>query len=306
MTVRDIVASYLRYSASENIHSDEARRERLRVLGEFADKFGDILPQDLKPFHLTDWVSLHPRWKSVATRRTKSNQVRACFQWAARGERIARNPFASVSYPEAERRVELPDEGLERVLLHASKPFERAVRFLRLTGCRLGELCNAQWQDVDLEVGLWTIHRHKSRKFTGKAKIVALVPGAVDCLKSVARAVLPEASQASLAQAVCPVFAKLAPAEFVFLNTYGRPWTRSTLGSQLRRLKDRHGIEFKGTLHGIRHTFASKAIGNGASVKLIAEQLGHSTTIITERYYYHRGPEHLAAMRQAAALGIPS
>jgi integrase len=307
LTVRDVVALYLRHSKATGLHGPDALADRERVLGHFARDLGDTPVTDLKPFHLSDWIEQNPKWKSVSTRRTRASAVRACFHWAAESERIERNPFWKVRYAEAERRPELPDPVIERVASLANKAYERAVRFLRLTGCRLSELCRATWADVDLDRGVWTIPWHKSRKHTHRPKVVALVAEAVQLLQ-VVRNVVPavQAGAAGRAEAAGNEReAAVAASGAIFLNNAGRPWNRRALAQQLRRMKARYGITEKATLHGIRHRMATAAIANGASLKLVSTQLGHSTTAITERYYVHIGPEHLDAIRQAAALGVP-
>lgn len=280
MTASEVIALYLRHSQATNLHGQAARAEREYTLGLFSVRFGGIDVSELKPYHLSDWIEGNDRWKSVSTRRAKANCVRAAFEWAAKGERIDRNPFKSVRYAEAERRPDMPEEVIEQIAKAGSKPFERAIRFLRLTGCRLGELCAAKREDFDLGAGLWIIHRHKSRRFTCRPKVVALLPEAVAIIRT-----SPEGG-------------------YAFVNLRGKPWTRVTLGQTWRRLKKRLGIETAASLHGIRHRFATSAIGNGAPIKLVAEQLGHASAAVTERFYWHRNAGHLEAIREAAALSI--
>ncbi len=226
--------------------------------------------------------------------------IRAAFAWAADGERIDRNPFVRVRYEEAERRPELPDKCLDVVTDLANKPYERALRWLRLTGCRLSEMAEAIWADIDLERGIWTIPKHKSRKKTKRPKVIALVPEAV--------ALLRELPSVALAESV-PLFASVLgsgakPDDVIFTNTRGTAWNRRTLGQQLRRMKEKFGITTKASLHGIRHCAATSAIAAGAPIKMVAEQLGHSTTAVTEKYYWHASDEHVDAMRDAIGKGI--
>ncbi len=285
-TVRALIALYLRHSAVIELHCPAAMEDRTATLGLFAESYGDIPAADCKPFHLTDFIEGRTSWRSAATRRGKASSVRACFAWAFEEERIPRNPFKSVRYVEAERRPDMPDEILERVQRLANKRFEVAIRFLRLTACRLSELSRAEWPDMDLERGIWTIHRHKSRKSTGRPKLVALVPEAVSLLHAL-RAETPPGYQGT-----------------VFLNNRGTAWNRITLGQHLRRMKRRHGIETPATLHGIRHRFGSCAIAAGAPLKLVSAQMGHATTAVTERYYVDLSGE-IEALRAAAQLGQP-
>jgi integrase len=289
-SVRELIASYLRHSEANAVHCAEALAERRRVLYAFAEHCGWIPVAHLKAFHLSEWIDGNKRWRSVSTRRAKANMVRACFNWACEQERIDRNPFVRVRYREAERRPEMPDDVLERLATLGSKPFEHAIRFLRLTGCRVGELCRARWADVDLTRGIWTIHRHKSRRYTCKPKVVALVTQAVALL---------------LAIKAMPVLFPPGPGDLIFTNTRGQAWTRYTLGHTLKRLKRKWKLNCPATLHGIRHQAATAAVLNGAPLKLVAEQLGHATTAVTERFYVQVHGQ-IDAMRAAFEKGMGS
>jgi integrase len=290
LTVRECIASYLRHCSIEGVHGQEAKIDRERILNEFAGVYGDCAVADCKPYMLSDWVESHPQWRSVSTRRGKANMIRACFNWATEQERIDRNPFRNVRYREAERRPEMPDDVLEVLAARGNKCFERAVRFLRLTGCRLSELCRARWADVDLDKGVWVIPRHKSRRYTGKPKYVALVAAAVSLLTA-------------MKTGPAPTLFPITSADHIFTNTRGTPWNRRTLGQQLTRLKRRYAIDCPATAHGIRHRAASAMVIAGAPLSIVAAQLGHSSPAVTSRYYVHLDGQ-MDALRAAAELGI--
>jgi site-specific recombinase XerD len=90
----------------------------------------------------------------------------------------------------------------------------------------------------------------------------------------------------------------------VFLNNRKRPWTKGTLGQKLRRMKSRGEVTTKAGLHGLRHAFGTEAIRNGAPIKAVSLQLGHSTTVITERFYCHLNND-TDFMREAAQFALP-
>lgn len=282
LTVADIITLYLRHADVERIHCATARAERDRILPQFAADMGSMLVVDAKPYHLRDWVESNPRWVSVATRRAKANQVRAAFNWAFQNERIARHPFLNVRYAEAEPRPPMADDAFGLFAKHSNKRFEAAFRFLRYTGCRVAELCRAMWPHMDLDRGEWTIPEHKTRKYTRRAKQIALPGLAVELVRSQDRV-----------------------ADFVFVNTRGKPWVPNTLGTCCRWLKKRWAIQTPASLNGLRHACASAMLGNGAAIKMAAEQLGHATVETIQQTYYHRNDSHLAAMRAAAELGLP-
>lgn len=285
ISVSDVLDSYQRHCAAESVHGPAARADREYTFRLFREACGFLDAADLKPYMLVDFIAGHSDWKSPATRRAKASAIKAVFGWAFRQERISRNPFAGVQYAESERRPEMPDDALGQFERLANKQYETALTFLRLTACRTGELCRAIWADIDWVRGVWTIPAHKGRKHSRRAKEVVLVADAIALLKSIEPAI-PNAN---------------AP---VFRNTRGGPWTPGVLGTQLRRLKTRHGITVKATLHGVRHRTLSAMMGNGAPLKMVAEQAGHSTTAVTERYYYHRTDDQIEAIRAAAELGV--
>ena len=46
--------------------------------------------------------------------------------------------------------------------------------------------------------------------------------------------------------------------------------------------------------HGLRHTYASLAVMNGAPLQVVAHNLGHSTTRMVEKHYGHLAPSYIA------------
>lgn len=284
--VGELVELYLRHCKVEDVHTPLNRHNRERVLREFVQLHGATPALYMRPYHLTDFVEAHEGWKEANTRRTNASMVQAAFQWAVNQRRIGRNPFKSVHYPEGERRPEMTDDVFRRLAAAANKAFERFMWMLRYTGCREGELCRAVWADVSLDRGIWVVDKHKTRKHTKKSKWKALVPQAVDLLRSL--------------QAVQPH----EPADRVLLNNRGRPWTPGTVQTYARRLKARFGVPEDVTMHSIRHQWATTAIVNGAPPALVAEQLGHANSRTVEKYYLHLAgqPE---AVRAAAKLALP-
>lgn len=292
ITVRDVVDRYLAHCAVVGRHSPEAAAERERTLRGgakkaypgFVEAVGDVALCDCSPAMLEDWIEGNPAWRSTSTRKAKANQVAAAFNWAAKRQSIARNPFAGVRYDEADPRPCLPDDVLDQLRTRANKPFERVLDFLRATGCRLSDLFRLRWEHVDLDKGLARLpFRKGKRRGCQKPKPLYLLPEAVELLRKMRL----ESNEGE-----------------VFRNTQGRPWTRRTLGQQVNRLKRRLGIYCKASLHGIRHTVGTTAVKNGTPIKFVSRLLGHSSSAITERFYVH-DEDDVDSMRQAAEAARP-
>lgn len=60
-----------------------------------------------------------------------------------------------------------------------------------------------------------------------------------------------------------------------------------TLNSILKKLNMVEQDDWSGSLHALRHTFASMMFEAGAEVKMVSDILGHSNTKITENIYIH-------------------
>jgi integrase len=85
-----------------------------------------------------------------------------------------------------------------------------------------------------------------------------------------------------------------APNEALLRRDDGRAWKRA---EQLRPMRDactRAGIEPAVGFHVLRHTHASILAMRGVPMAVIARQLGHSDTRMTERHYAHFAPNYVA------------
>jgi integrase len=147
---------------------------------------------------------------------------------------------------------------------HAAKPENRmviyspfavaAIRLLILTGCRVGEILNLRWREVDLERGL--LHLPDSK--TGR-KVVLLGAAAVKIIDSLPRV-----------------------GEYVIFGI-NPDQPRSDLKRPWDAIRGRAGIKDV-RLHDLRHSFASVGAGAGLGLPIIGKLLGHSQPRTTAKY----------------------
>ena len=135
------------------------------------------------------------------------------------------------------------------------------LRGLLYTACRVSELAELRWEQVDLEGRRIRIEMRKVRR----AKIL-MISGALHTLLSG----LPKGT----------------PAAFVFTRADGSPWDRQNLGRAFRLARPRPEL----TVHSIRHTAASWLAIAGVPLRTSAAILGHSQLGMTFRYA-HLSPE---------------
>jgi integrase len=136
------------------------------------------------------------------------------------------------------------------------------IRLLALTGARKGEITNLIWAEVDFDKGMLRLRDSK----TGQ-KIIPIGKSALAIL-----AAQPRMANSAL---VFPAD-KLgrAGAERTYFQGINAIWYRVRAKANLPGVR----------LHDLRHTAASIAVANGASLPMIARVLGHSDTKTTQRY----------------------
>lgn len=146
----------------------------------------------------------------------------------------------------------------ENQLLTIDRWSAAALRLLVLTGCRVGEILNLTWRDVDMQRGLLLLPDSK----TGR-KTVVLSDAALAVLAG-----LPHVGRYVIAGASAG-----QPDESP-RSDLKRPWA----------LVRRHAALDDVRLHDLRHSFASVGAGEGLGLPVIGKLLGHTQASTTQRY----------------------
>ena len=172
---------------------------------------------------------------------------------------------------------------------------------LATTGIRRGEALGLKWSDVDLDAGRVTIRRTLSYEGTtptltepktAKSRRLVTIPAeTVAALKS------QKARQAEVRLAVGRGYRDEG---FVFTGPAGAPLNPTTVSRSFVRLVEGLGLP-RLTVHGLRHTWATVALGSGVPAKVASEVLGHSSIAITLDASSHTLPAMQEAATQAVA-----
>ena len=83
---------------------------------------------------------------------------------------------------------------------------------------------------------------------------------------------------------VRPVPADAESSDAMFLNRYGRPLSRVSMFTMIKRQALAAGIAKEISPHTFRHTFATHLLENGADLRVVQEMLGHESISTTEIY----------------------
>ncbi len=208
----------------------------------------------------------------------------ACFAWAIDQGMADENPCLRVKKSKPRK--------LERFLTQAEANnlcgvledmvaageldlgFADMIKVLLLSGARKSEIQELRWSEIDFERHLIRLSRERSK--TGE-KTIPLNKEAMSILKARQHALARSKSKddASAAQQAYVFPSRVGAAHMVGLQ---KAWERVRARAKLDGVR----------IHDLRHSFASFAAANGASLFLIGKALGHSQSQTTERYAHLR------------------
>ena len=293
-----------------NPAADKAKRKAVPTYGEFA-KQHLAFAESLKSYSSIETmmrVHILPRWKNVRLNDIKPQDVASWLQAKDR-EGLApasvqkililfhrsfelaqrwnvpgapdRNPAKGIpraKFSNARQRM-LNDDELRRlrwaVELSANKQLKHIVGLLLLTGARVGELLQAQWQHVDLERRSWLIPQSKN----GRSRNVPLSQGAIDILKQVPRI------------KDCPWLFPAPRTTKKPLGSIKHAWQTA------RDLAELPGLR----IHDLRHAHAGQLAAANIDLYTISKILGHQDLRSTSRYAYVQNSTMLKAVEAGAA-----
>ena len=243
----------------------------------------------------TDEKSERKRGRAIVTggagvaRRTRITTA-AMFAWGVEHGLVKANPFARIklerapvrerflSREEARRMIEALSDLEASGAVHPS--FCDAIRLLLLTGARKTEILGLKWCEIDFERKLLILppERTKAGGMNGERRII-LSPPALEILARRQE----EAEKSDV---------------FVLPAIKGQGHIIGVRRA-FKRVCDHAGLSGL-RIHDLRHSFASFAIADGASLFLVSKLLGHASARTSERYAHLSGDPLQDA---AAAIG---
>jgi integrase len=154
-----------------------------------------------------------------------------------------------------------------------------AIRLLLFTGCRLREILDLRWSDLDLERGMFNLADSK----TGRKSVILNAPAlaVIETLPRMGDYVI-QGEQADKPRA-----------------DLKRPWAIVCRRAGLERVR----------IHDLRHSFASIGVSAGHGLPIVGELLGHADASSTARYAHldadpvRRVSNSIAAAIEAAMTG---
>ena len=176
-------------------------------------------------------------------------------------------PFRAVEAPVIRY---LSHDEITRLLNACGGGFRDLAHAALLSGCRYGELCRLKVGDYNGDVG--TLRSGRPR--AGQVRHVTLTGEAPELIERLIAGRLKD--------------------DVLFKRDDGRAWKRAEQLRPMREACERAGIEPPVGFHVLRHTHASILAMQAVPMAVIARQLGHSDTRMTEKHYAHLAPNYVA------------
>jgi integrase len=209
--------------------------------------------------------------------------LKSVFNLAHKHELIKDNPFSGISKVsiEAKTRFLSKEEisALFESLTHEKPIYQDVVQILIYTGQRKGNVYSMEWEELDLERGVWTIPHTKTK--TKKIYHAQLATPAVEILK----------------RRLAEHYEQFGESPHVFAtnqrgSSTGHLSVKSDNNGYWLRIIKRAGLDTDNaskriTPHTMRKTLASWQALEGVDLLSISKSLGHSDIQTTARAYAH-------------------
>jgi integrase len=254
-------------------------------LQSFCDTFGNMQALKVKPIHVSRWLDANPGW--TTSRRCAIVALKRSYNWANDEGLIDENPLKRVKRPQNKRRERIPTTEERQHILAAIKdePFREFVFAMQETGARPGEVRKVTAAHFSEENEAWILPEHKTKKKTGKSRVIYLTPAMIALTKKLAKQ-WPEG----------PIFR--GPK-----RKGCKPYSRNAVRCRFRRLRAKLP-QLKGIVsYSYRHGFITDALERGVPVATVAELAGHTDLKMIQEHYGHLSErrKHLQdAVRKAA------
>ena len=247
----------------------------------------DLTAKDIQQYYID---TQRATGLSSNTMRRHHDLLSSSLRTAVRQDMLLSNPVDRVEPPKS-RLYEADfydSQNLKRLyMLVGGHWLELVVKLAGSLGLRREEICGLKWESVDFDRRL--IHIKEARtaygativqKETKNRSSIRMLYMSEEIYRLMWREKMRQQAEAPLREG------DYNPDNHVVLDRNGAPYSPNALSLAFTRYIKRNNLP-RVTLHGLRHSFATVASGQGVSLFDIGKALGHSTPATTGRIYTH-------------------
>lgn len=293
VTLSELLTDWLQNIKKYELKASSYDRVEYTINHNISPYIGYLQISSIKPNDIQRYINnLTDIGYSYSTIKKAYNAINASLRFAVERDYIIKNPCASVHLPKQKQRPKydiefFTDTEVYSITESATSRFKTgnyrykhgyAIILLLNTGMRVGELLALKWKNVDFVNKQIFITETRSQ--------------VIDRTNNNQKYVMVDRSTKT--QSSCryiPINSKSLEALMYFKSLgYSNPYvmansdtgliTYRNLFRVLENILDSNGINH-GSLHTLRHTFATRLFKKGVDIKVISELLGHSDISIT-------------------------
>lgn len=235
----------------------------------FFAAFADKKPSTIKKAEIMDyllWFRNQPKWSA-----TSQNQLISAVKFFY--EQLLKRPAEFYDLPRAQKPEMLPAVFAESEILAIINATQNMKHKTMLclaysAGLRVSEIVNLRVQDIDSNRMLIVVRQSKGKK----DRIVMLSEKILIMLRE--------------------YYKEYRTGYWLFEGANGCQYSARSLQEVIQQAKVKAGVKKKGSIHALRHSFATHLLEGGTDILHIKELLGHNS-LKTTIMYTHVSKKHL-------------
>ena len=282
-SIKSYWESYVKY-ASSTFSSSYVRSINLSFK-HFANYFGNkktlakLTIKDFEDFKINLMKHAPKAYKIFL--RTISAALNVAKDWGY----LSDNPLLKIKYPKRQqvKPVFLNRNELNKILEQTpSQTMSDIIQFAFFTGCRLAEILNLTWNDIDMVNKLISIGSETFETKTRMCRTIPMSQRVYEILRD--RENLRKETDKV-------VFCKLDGFK------YNRDYVSRRFKKSVRKAKLNEAITF----HKLRHSFSSELVSQGVPINVLQALLGHQSLISTQVYVHSNREQLVNAIKRLDA-----
>ncbi len=239
----------------------------------FLNYFPERKPSTITKYEIMDFLVAYRnsgKWSS-----TIQNQLINAIKFFY--EQLLNQPREVYELPRAKKEWKLPsvfaEEEVKNILTALENLKHKTILCLAYAcGLRVSEIVNMKLKDIDSKRMVITVRQGKGKKDR--------------------QVMLSE----KLLQLMREYFKEYKPKIWLFEGQYGEQYSARSTQEVLQQAKAKAGIKKKGSIHALRHSFATHLLEGGTDLISIKELLGHSS-LSTTSIYTHVSKKQLSKIQ---------
>lgn len=221
--------------------------------------------------------------------------LKAAFNKAIDLGYLVTNPWIKVKLPKVQRNEPVVIDRLQLAIISQqieNETIRDMVIFGFYTGCRVGEITNLTWNNVDLNKRLIMIG---DKNFSTKGRKVRVIPMSGEVGKMLeARS----EKRSVFVFRTSPRQGEGKKSGYVFGKSNGMVYTTDAVSKAFKKACRKAGMDEDVHFHSLRHSFASNLVQKGVPLYSVKELLGHSSIQMTEIYSHLKLDDLREAIRK--------